>query len=193
MGIGPGQSSVTRSETSGAIGSGGRLRELFLPPIIEAALRGFRRCRDDDVTLVMLATSRCRHGRQCPSVVSEQGETKENLLADPVMPEPLARTARRLLDRSDWRRPILLTLENRTVFKTTRQEALVKARRLVRGFASAPEQRRHAQQIYGALVHAEGWSPAQEALILELGAWLQGRPSLGELKPRCDTALDKLA
>jgi hypothetical protein len=79
------------------------------------------------------------------------------------------------------------------VFKTTRQEAIAAARRLVRGFASAPEPRRQAQQIYGVLVHAEGWSPSQEALILELGAWMQGHPNLGDLKPRCEAVLGKLA
>lgn len=79
-----------------------------------------------------------------------------------------------------------------TVFKTTRQEAITKARRLVRGFAGAPDPRRHAQQVYSALVHAEGWAAAHEALILDLGAWLQGHPSLGELKPRCEALLGKL-
>ena len=79
------------------------------------------------------------------------------------------------------------------MFKTTRQEAIASARRLVRGFASAPEPRRHAQQVYGALVHAEGWSSAQEALILEFGAWMRSHPNLGELKPRCEAILGKLA
>ncbi|HWU13397.1 MAG TPA: hypothetical protein VN157_05230 [Caulobacter sp.] len=79
------------------------------------------------------------------------------------------------------------------MFKTTRQEAIASARRLVRGFAGAPDPRRHAQQIYGVFVHAEGWSPAQEALILDFGVWMQGHPNLGELKPRCEAILVKLA
>lgn len=67
------------------------------------------------------------------------------------------------------------------------------ARRLLRGYASAPDPRRHVQQIYSALVHAEGWASGQEALILAFGAWLQEHPSLGELKPRCEALLGKLA
>ena len=76
------------------------------------------------------------------------------------------------------------------MFKTTRVEALTTARRLLRGFSSAPDPRR--QQIHGALVHGQDWAPQQEALILAFGAWLGERPSLGELKPRCEALLAKL-
>lgn len=79
------------------------------------------------------------------------------------------------------------------MFKTTRAEALVTARRLLRGYASAPEPRRQVQQLYSALVHGQGWAPSHEAQILEFGAWLQGHPNLGELKPRCEALLNKLA
>jgi hypothetical protein len=79
------------------------------------------------------------------------------------------------------------------VFKTTRAEALVTARRLLRGYASAPEPRRQVQQVYNALLHGQGWAPGQEALILDFGAWLQNHPNLGELKSRCEAVLGKLA
>lgn len=79
------------------------------------------------------------------------------------------------------------------MFKTTRSEGLATARRLLRGYAGAPDPRRQIQQLYGALVHAEGWSGAQEALILAFGAWLQEHPPLGELKPRTEALLAKLA
>jgi len=78
------------------------------------------------------------------------------------------------------------------VFKTTRAEALVTARRLLRGYASAPDPRRQIQQLYSALVHGEGWAANHEAQILAFGTWLQTHPSLGELKPRCEALLTKL-
>jgi len=78
------------------------------------------------------------------------------------------------------------------VFKTTRAEALVTARRLLRGYTSAPDPRRQVQQLYSALVHGEGWAKNHEAEILAFGTWLSGHPSLGELKPRCETLLAKL-
>ncbi|WP_165832357.1 hypothetical protein [Caulobacter radicis] len=75
----------------------------------------------------------------------------------------------------------------------SRSEALGAARRLMRGFAGAPDPRRHAQQFYGVLVHADGWSKTEQALIVSLGAWLNQRPSVGELKPRCEVTLEQLA
>lgn len=78
------------------------------------------------------------------------------------------------------------------MFKTTRAEALVTARRLLRGYASAPDPRRQIQQLYSALVHGEGWAASHEAQILAFGAWLQTHPSLGELKPRSEALLGKL-
>lgn len=79
------------------------------------------------------------------------------------------------------------------MFSTSRSEALGAARRLMRGFAGAPDPRRHAQQLYGVLVHAEGWSKAEQGLIVALGTWLSQRPNVGELKPRCEAALGQLA
>jgi hypothetical protein len=78
------------------------------------------------------------------------------------------------------------------VFKTSRAEALTTARRLLRGFSSAPDPRRQVQQIHNALIHGEDWTPGQETLILAFGAWLRDRPGLGELKPRCDALLNAL-
>lgn len=78
------------------------------------------------------------------------------------------------------------------MFKTNRTEALITARRLLRGYASAPDPRRQIQQFYSALAHGEGWSTHHEADILAFGTWLQAHPSLGELKPRCEALLGKL-
>jgi hypothetical protein len=78
------------------------------------------------------------------------------------------------------------------VFKTSRVEALTTARRLMRGFSSAPDPRRQIQQIHNALVHGEDWAPQQKALILAFGTWLGGRPGLGELRPRSEALLAEL-
>jgi hypothetical protein len=75
---------------------------------------------------------------------------------------------------------------------TIRGEAIAAARRLLRGFAGAPDQRRHAQLLYSELSHAEGWSKKEQDLITGLGLWLQERPILAELKPRCEQVLTKL-
>lgn len=88
------------------------------------------------------------------------------------------------------RRPIISGI---AVFKVTRTEGLSSARRLLRGYSSAPDQRRQVQKIHAALIHAEGWSPQQEALILAFGTWLHHHPSLGELKARAEALLGKLA
>lgn len=78
------------------------------------------------------------------------------------------------------------------MISTSRAEALATARRLARGFAGAPDPRRHAQQFYAVLIHAEGWTKPEQALIVALGAWLQERPGVGALKVRCDAALAQL-
>ena len=78
------------------------------------------------------------------------------------------------------------------MFKTTRAEALVTARRLLRGYASAPDPRRQVQQIFSTLVHGEGWVARQQAEILTFGSWLQDHPNLGELKGRTEVLLSKL-
>jgi len=46
--------------------------------------------------------------------------------------------------------------------------------------------------IYSELAGAEGWSKAEQTEINALGAWLQGLPSVGGLKPRCAALVAKL-
>lgn len=75
---------------------------------------------------------------------------------------------------------------------TSRGEALAAVRKMLRGFAGAPDARRHAQSLYSELVRAEGWSKAEQDLIVAMGVWLQGRPGLGELKPRCEQLVGRL-
>jgi hypothetical protein len=70
--------------------------------------------------------------------------------------------------------------------------ALTAARRLLRTFASAPDPRRQARVIYSELAGAEGWTKAEQKEVDALGAWLQGLPSIGDLKPRCADVLTKL-
>lgn len=74
----------------------------------------------------------------------------------------------------------------------SRGEALANARKLLRGFAGAPDPRRHAQKLFSELAHADGWSGAEQPIILGFGAWLQTRPNIAELKPRCEQVLAKL-
>jgi hypothetical protein len=75
----------------------------------------------------------------------------------------------------------------------SRGEVLASARRLLRTFASAPDPKRQARSIYSELAHGTGWSAAEKARIDALGAWLQGAPALGELRPRCEQILAALA
>jgi hypothetical protein len=74
-----------------------------------------------------------------------------------------------------------------------RSEVLAAARRLLRTLASAPDPKRHARSIYSELAHGQGWSHAEQDKIDALGAWLQGTPSLGDLRPRCEKILADLA
>ena len=76
---------------------------------------------------------------------------------------------------------------------TSRGEAMSAAKKMLRGFAGAPDARRHAQTLYSEIARADGWSKAEQDLIVAMGAWLQSRPSLGELKPRCEQLLARLA
>ncbi len=74
----------------------------------------------------------------------------------------------------------------------TRGEAVAVGKRLLRGFAGAPDPRRHAQTLYAELARAEGWSENELDLINGLGAWLKARPSVAELKPRCEHVMAAL-
>jgi hypothetical protein len=73
-----------------------------------------------------------------------------------------------------------------------RGEAMSAARKLLRGFSGAPDVRRHAQTLYSEIARADGWSKAEQEQIIALGVWLQGRPSLGDLRPRCEQLLARL-
>lgn len=75
----------------------------------------------------------------------------------------------------------------------SRNGALAASRQLLRTFASAPEPRRHARMIYSELAGVEGWTKAEQEEVDALGAWLQGRPSIGDLRPRCAQLVAKLA
>ena len=72
------------------------------------------------------------------------------------------------------------------------EAALAAARRLLRTFSSAPDPRRQARMIYSELAGAEGWAKAEQKEVDALGAWLQGLPSIADLKPRCADVLTKL-
>lgn len=74
----------------------------------------------------------------------------------------------------------------------SRGEALQVARKMLRGFASAPDPRQHAHRLYSELIHADGWSTREEAAIVALGAWLNGRPNHELLKPHCAALLARL-
>lgn len=76
---------------------------------------------------------------------------------------------------------------------TSRGEALFAARKMLRGFAGAPDARRHAQSLYSEIARADGWSKAEQDDIIAMGVWLQGRPGLGELKPRFEQLVTRLA
>jgi len=74
-----------------------------------------------------------------------------------------------------------------------RSQILADGRKMLRGFASAPDARRHAQALYTELARGEDWSKAEEERIIAFGLWLQSRPALAELKPRCEHLLQQLA
>lgn len=75
------------------------------------------------------------------------------------------------------------------VVSGTRSEGVASARRLLRTFASAPDARRRAHEIFQALARIDGLTQAERAAVAELGAWLAQKPSSTQLKPRCETLL----
>lgn len=75
---------------------------------------------------------------------------------------------------------------------TSCEEALLAARKLLRGFSGAPDPRKHAHRLYSELTRAAGWTAAEEAEIIALGRWLQGRPGQEVLRAHCATVLAKL-
>jgi hypothetical protein len=76
---------------------------------------------------------------------------------------------------------------------TGRGEALSAARKMLRGFAGAPDARRHAQTLYSEVARADGWSKTEQDQIIAMGIWLQSRPGLGELKVRCEQLITHLS
>ena len=79
-----------------------------------------------------------------------------------------------------------------TLGAISRAEALQVARKMLRGFAGAPDPRLHAHRLYSELVHADGWSAREEAAIVGLGVWLNERPNHELLKPHCAALLARL-
>ncbi len=71
----------------------------------------------------------------------------------------------------------------------TRDECLSTARKLLRTFGSAPDARRRAQEIFQALSRCSALSIAERGEVQTFGQWLAGKPSTGELKPRCESLL----
>jgi plasmid stabilization system protein ParE len=75
---------------------------------------------------------------------------------------------------------------------TDRLEALSAARKLIRTLDAAPDPSRQAHAAISSLLRVRGWSPAQEAKLLDLARWLGERPPPTALKARCKALLDSL-
>lgn len=76
---------------------------------------------------------------------------------------------------------------------SSRPQALLDARKLVRTFAAAPDPRRRAQTVLAGLKRAEGWSATQEAEIAAADLWLKQSPSVVSLEPRLRALLAALS
>jgi hypothetical protein len=46
--------------------------------------------------------------------------------------------------------------------------------------------------VLGLLTKVHGWSAAEAQEVRDLEAWLDGHPTIGELRGRCDQVLAKL-
>lgn len=71
----------------------------------------------------------------------------------------------------------------------SRTECVANARKLLRTFASAPDQHRRAHEIVHELARIQGLAPTERAEITALGTWLAEKPSSGQLKARCEALL----
>lgn len=71
-------------------------------------------------------------------------------------------------------------------------EALAHARKLCRSLKSAPDPYARVREIISALLHGEGWTPAEQIQIRDFTAWVDSRPPGGTLKERCDALLKTL-
>jgi hypothetical protein len=68
---------------------------------------------------------------------------------------------------------------------TDRGDSLATARRLMRGFRSAPDPIRQARAIHQALCEVPGLSPAQYALIEALRRLLDARSNIAAVEGAC--------
>lgn len=75
----------------------------------------------------------------------------------------------------------------------SRDQALADARKLLRGFAAAPDARRRAQAVLSALRQADDWSAPGRRQIEAADAWLRGGPSVTALEPQLRALLAALA
>jgi hypothetical protein len=75
---------------------------------------------------------------------------------------------------------------------TDRGDSVATARRLMRGFKSAPDPIRQARAIHQALWQVPGLSPAQHALIEALGCLLDTRPNVPAVEAACRKLLAAL-
>lgn len=96
---------------------------------------------------------------------------------------------RQLANEWERRRTLLRSFRGAMI---DRVEALLSAKRLLRGLSAAPDPRRAALGVFAELVKAEGWTAPEQGAIADLGLWLQGRPALTELKPRLAKVLSCL-
>jgi hypothetical protein len=68
---------------------------------------------------------------------------------------------------------------------TDRSDALATARRLMRGFKSAPDPIRQARTIHQTLAQVRGLTPVQHTLVETLGRLLDGRPNVPAVEAAC--------
>ena len=75
---------------------------------------------------------------------------------------------------------------------TGRQDAAAAARKLLRTFASAPEPRKRAREIYLELAGALDWSETERDEIQAFGDWLQSHPATEQLRFGCEKLIASL-
>jgi hypothetical protein len=75
---------------------------------------------------------------------------------------------------------------------TDRSDRLATARRLMRGFKSAPDPIRHARGIHQTVAQVPGLSTAQYAMIEAFGQLLDGRPNVYAVEAACRRLMDAL-
>lgn len=73
-----------------------------------------------------------------------------------------------------------------------RSNSLATARRLMRGFKSAPDPVRQARTIHQTLSRVPGLSPAQYVKVEALGRLLDARPKVSAVEAACRQLIDAL-